>query len=63
LLSQNDQEIAERVFGEADEVSRSDDRQEVNKALNALERVAAQVTSAMLNPAKDNTSKEAEDLR
>ena len=37
MLSANDQEIAERVFSEAEEASKSEDREPVNKALTALE--------------------------
>ena len=50
MLSANDQEIAERVFGEAEEAAKAEGRETINKALTALERVAAQLTSAMMNP-------------
>ncbi len=56
MLSANDQEIADRVFKEADEASKSDAREPINKALTALERVAAQLTSAVMNPAGEPTS-------
>ena len=63
MLSANDQEIAERVFGEADAASKTPEREAINKALTALERVAAQLTSAMMNPANESSPKGAEDPR
>jgi molecular chaperone DnaK len=61
MLSANDQEIAERVFGEADAATKAPERETINKALTALERVAAQLTSAMMNPANESSPKGAED--
>jgi molecular chaperone DnaK len=62
MLSANDQEIADRVFKEAEAAATTGEgREEIGKALNALERVAAQLTSAMMNPANESTSKGAED--
>jgi molecular chaperone DnaK len=61
MLSANDQEIAERVFGEADAATKTGEREAINKALTALERVAAQLTSAMMNPANESSPKGAED--
>jgi molecular chaperone DnaK len=55
VLSANDQEIAERVFREADEAAKTEGKEPINKALTALERVAAQLTAAMLNPAGDGS--------
>jgi molecular chaperone DnaK len=49
MLSANDQDIAERVFAEAEEASSATDNETINKALTALERVAGQLTNAMLN--------------
>lgn len=60
MLSANDQEIAERVFGEAENAAKTDRREDFNKALNALERVAAQLTAAMMNPANDSAPADAE---
>ncbi|HKO96715.1 MAG TPA: molecular chaperone DnaK [Pyrinomonadaceae bacterium] len=56
MLSANDQEIADRVFKEAEEASKSDERDPVNKALTALERVASQLTSAVMNPTAEPSS-------
>jgi hypothetical protein len=53
VLSQNDQEIADRVFREAEEASSAEGKETINKALNALERVAAQLTTAMMDPGTD----------
>jgi molecular chaperone DnaK len=53
MLSANDQEIADRVFKEAEDAAKGDSRDEINKALSGLERVAAQLTSAMMNPSQE----------
>jgi molecular chaperone DnaK len=55
MLSANDQEIADRVFGEAEAATKADQREDIDQALNALERIAAQLTSAMMNPAKESS--------
>ena len=59
LLSQNDQDIAERTFVEAETASRATGVEEISKALTALERTASQLTEAMMNPAPDQTPSEA----
>ncbi|MFN2515670.1 MAG: molecular chaperone DnaK [Pyrinomonadaceae bacterium] len=57
MLSSNDQEIADRIFGEAEAASTTaDGREAINKALTALERVAGQLTSVMMNPTKESTT-------
>jgi molecular chaperone DnaK len=58
LLSQNDQDIAERTFAEAEAASRGASAEEINKALTGLERTASQLTMAMMNPAPDPTTTE-----
>jgi molecular chaperone DnaK len=55
LLSANDQEMAERVFMEAEGAAKKDDRDSIDQALNALERVASQLTTAMMDPANEST--------
>ncbi len=60
LLSQNDQDLTERVFGECEAAARTNNIDEINQALNSLERAAAQLASAMMN-AKDNPPTEAGD--
>ncbi|MDQ5846680.1 MAG: molecular chaperone DnaK [Acidobacteriota bacterium] len=63
LLSANDQEIAERVFGEAEAATQAEGREDINKGLTALERVAAQLTSAMMNTATESTTTNADEPR
>jgi molecular chaperone DnaK len=58
ILSANDQEITERVFAEAEAATASDTNEEVNKALTALERVAAQLTAAMMSSANEPAATE-----
>jgi molecular chaperone DnaK len=53
LLSAADQEAAERAFVEAETAAKTDDMEELNKALIGLERTATQLTSAMMNPTAD----------
>jgi len=60
LLSQNDQDIAERTFAEAEAASRAATVDEINKALTGLERTASQLTTAMLNPTPDAAATEAQ---
>jgi molecular chaperone DnaK len=50
LLTSNNQEIAERVFSESEAATKNASVDELNKALNGLERVASQLTAAMMNP-------------
>jgi molecular chaperone DnaK len=61
MLSANDQEIADRVFSEAEAAATAEGRETINKALTALERVAAQLTNAMMNPSSDAVPNSAED--
>lgn len=58
LLSQNDQDIAERTFAEAQAASHATSIDTINKALTSLERTASQLTAAMMNPAPDTTTTE-----
>jgi len=60
VLSTNDQEIAERIFKEAEEAVGADAKEPINKALTALERIAGQLTAAMMDPKKDSSSSEDE---
>ncbi len=55
LLSQNDQDLAARVFAEAEAAAKTQDPDTINEALNGLERLARQLTAAMMNPTQDNT--------
>ncbi len=60
VVSQNDQEIAERVFKEAEEALNSQEQEALDKALTALERVAKQITAVMMDPANESTPTAAE---
>lgn len=60
LLSANDQDIAERVFAEAEEAVKGDDIEEVDKALTGLERLAGQLTAAMMTSVSEPVVEEAE---
>ena len=55
LLSQNDQDMATRVFGEAEAASKTQNLDAINEALNGLERLARQLTAAMMNPTQNTT--------
>ncbi len=61
ILSANDQEIAERVFVECEAAAKTTILEDLNKALNGLERIAGQLTAAMMDPTGENTPKGAED--
>lgn len=63
LLSANDQEIAERVFTESEAAARTTNLEEINKALNGLERIAAQLTHAMMNPSSDDSPQSTDEPR
>jgi len=56
-LSANDQEIAERVFVEAEAALAGEGKEPISKALNGLERVAGQLTSAMMDPTGEAAQK------
>ena len=58
LLSENDQEISQRVFSEGEAAIKTNDLEQINKALTGLERMAAQLTAAMMKPAKDASTQE-----
>jgi molecular chaperone DnaK len=60
LLSANDQDIAERVFAEAEEAVKGDNIEEVDKALTGLERLAGQLTAAMMTSVSEPVIEEAE---
>jgi molecular chaperone DnaK len=58
LLSQPEQETAEATFVETEAATKSENLDEINRALIKLERVAGQLTSAMLNPTPNETTTE-----
>jgi molecular chaperone DnaK len=53
LLEEVEQESAERVFVDAKAALKTDKADDIRIATSKLERVAAQLTSAMLNPSAD----------
>jgi len=59
-LSANDQEIADRVFKEAEAAVQTQSHEEISKALTALERVAGQLTAAMMQPSDESTSEDSD---
>ncbi|HJX90882.1 MAG TPA: molecular chaperone DnaK [Pyrinomonadaceae bacterium] len=60
LLTQNDQDLAERNFAQAEATLRGDSIDEIKKALGSLDRTASQLTSAMMNPVPDAAPTESE---
>jgi len=58
LLAEQEQETAEATFVEAEAATKSETLDEINRALIKLERVAGQLTSAMLNPTPDEVNTE-----
>ncbi|HEU4434370.1 MAG TPA: molecular chaperone DnaK [Pyrinomonadaceae bacterium] len=58
LLSEMDQESAEAVFKEAEAAGQSQGIEEIDMVMKKLERVAGQLTTAMLNPTPDATTSE-----
>lgn len=63
LLSENDQEIAERLFIESEEAVKADELEDINHALTGLENIAAQLTAAMMNPANESLPSGVEEPR
>lgn len=61
LLSEVDQEAAERAFQESESALKAKNLEEINMALNLIERVAGKLTSAMMNPTESNASIEIEE--
>ena len=56
LLPALDQEGADALFSEAEAVSKTEKAEDIKIALSKLERLAGQLTSAMLNPTADATT-------
>lgn len=54
LLSENDQSIAESVFAESEQVISRNNLDEIESALSKLERVAAELTTAMMKPESED---------
>jgi molecular chaperone DnaK len=60
LLSQNDQDLAEKNFAQAEATLRGNSIDEIKKALDSLDRTASQLTFAMMNPTPDAAPTEIE---
>ncbi|MDX6613808.1 MAG: molecular chaperone DnaK [Blastocatellia bacterium] len=60
LLSENDQQIAERVLTEGDEAVKSTVPAEIGRALDNVERLAKQLTGVMMDPDSAGTANEVE---
>ena len=58
LLSQADQQLAEKTFAEAEAAARTTNVTEMRKVLTRLGRTASQLTSAMMNPSRDATKRD-----
>jgi molecular chaperone DnaK len=58
LLPEIDQESADKTFTEAEAALKSDKLDEIKIAMNKVERVAGQLTSAMLDPEADAVNRE-----
>jgi molecular chaperone DnaK len=58
LLSANDQKIAEGVFAESEVASNGSNLEDINSALSKLERVAADLTVAMMRPENEDVTTE-----
>jgi molecular chaperone DnaK len=56
LLPEIEQDAAETLFTEAEAASKTEKVEEIRIALSKLERLAGQLTSAMLNPTADATT-------
>jgi molecular chaperone DnaK len=62
LLSQNDQDIAERLFSESEAAVKTSSLEEITQVLTNLERVAGQLTAAMMNPSKESAAADPDDF-
>ena len=60
VLSQNDQDLAEKNFAQAEATLRGNSIDEIKKALDSLDRTASQLTFAMMNPTPDAAPTEIE---
>jgi molecular chaperone DnaK len=56
MLTAEQQEVADRVFAEAEAAVKAEEMNEMRKVLTSLEAVAGQLTSAMLSAAPDTTT-------
>src|SRR6266516_2854887 len=62
LLSDNDQQMGTRVLGEGEAAINSKALEEIGRALDGVERLAKQLTTAMMNPETEAESREIEEI-
>ncbi|MEP6706844.1 MAG: molecular chaperone DnaK [Pyrinomonadaceae bacterium] len=62
LLSDNDQQIGTRVLSEGEEAINTKALDEIGRALDGVERLAKQLTTAMMNPEANAESREIEEI-
>ena len=62
LLSDNDQQIGTRVLSEGEAAINSKALEEIGRALDGVERLAKQLTTAMMNPETDAAVDEVEEI-
>ena len=60
LLSENDQTMADGIFGEAEIAVHSNRLDEINSCLSKLERIASELTMAMMRPEAEASPADAE---
>ena len=63
LMSESDQNAAHRAFLESDAAIKGGSLEDINKALDAMERVAGKLTAAMMNPTANISTHEVEESR
>jgi molecular chaperone DnaK len=63
LMSESDQDAAHRAFLESEAAVKTGSLADINKALDAMERVAGKLTAAMMNPTANITPHEVEESR
>lgn len=56
LLSENDQKLAERAFADSEAALKTDSIEEIGEVLTRLEHSAHELTTAMLNPKKEDAA-------
>jgi molecular chaperone DnaK len=62
LLSDNDQQIGTRVLGEGEAAINSKALEEIGRALDGVERLAKQLTTAMMNPESETAIDKVEEI-
>jgi len=63
LMSESDQDAAHHAFLESEAAVKAGSLEDINKALDAMERVAGKLTAAMMNPTANIATHEVEESR